>query len=109
MDIDNFNPNKNNSTITEHTFPSYGIVNQEGSRLNYELVSWVFTSCHRRKYHHLWNAIYILYGGNFPEYEVEPELDPIIAFKAAYDPDTIYKNQEMQQNDAAKLHKFMQK
>ena len=45
----------------------------------------------------------------FSDYEVEPELDPIIAFKAAYDPDTIYKNQEMQQNDAAKLHKFMQK
>ena len=45
----------------------------------------------------------------FSDYEVEPELDPIIEFKSAYDQDTIYKNHEMQHNDAAKLHKFMQK
>ena len=45
----------------------------------------------------------------FSDYEVEPELDPIIEFKAAYDQDTIYKNHEMQHNEAAKLHKLMQK
>ena len=45
----------------------------------------------------------------FSDYEVEPELDPIIEFNSAYEQDTIYKNHEMQQNDAAKLHKFMQK